>query len=93
MNRGNDGHDTNDGNDANDGNGRTWALRFVSFAGAAALTVAMVNAQQTPPAPVADPFLWLEDVEGAKAMDWVKAKNAATLAERVATLERIIASS
>ena len=26
----------------------------------------------------ADPFLWLEDVNGAKAMDWVKAENAKT---------------
>ena len=23
-----------------------------------------------------DPYLWLEDVEGAKALDWVKARNA-----------------
>jgi prolyl oligopeptidase len=27
-----------------------------------------------------DPFLWLEDVGGARAMDWVKAENAKTLA-------------
>jgi prolyl oligopeptidase len=27
----------------------------------------------------ADPFLWLEDVEGEKALDWVKARNAETL--------------
>lgn len=26
----------------------------------------------------ADPWLWLEDIEGAKALDWVKAQNAAT---------------
>jgi prolyl oligopeptidase len=26
-----------------------------------------------------DPFLWLEDVHGARAMDWVKAQNARTL--------------
>ncbi len=43
--------------------------------------VAALTAQQAPAQPPADPFLWLEDVEGAKAMDWVKAKNAATLAE------------
>jgi len=29
----------------------------------------------------ADPYLWLEEVEGAKALDWVKARNAATVAE------------
>ncbi len=28
-----------------------------------------------------DPYLWLEDVEGARAMAWVKERNAATLAE------------
>ena len=27
-----------------------------------------------------DPFLWLEDVEGEKALDWVRAQNARTLA-------------
>ncbi len=46
---------------------------------------------QTPPQPPAasatpaaggdspDPFLWLEDVNGARAVDWVKAENAKTL--------------
>jgi prolyl oligopeptidase len=28
-----------------------------------------------------DPFLWLEDVEGGKALDWVREQNARTLAE------------
>ncbi|MFZ1992263.1 MAG: prolyl oligopeptidase family serine peptidase [Alphaproteobacteria bacterium] len=28
----------------------------------------------------ADPYLWLEDVEGKKALDWVRAQNAATMA-------------
>ncbi|NLP10253.1 S9 family peptidase [bacterium] len=28
-----------------------------------------------------DPFLWLEEVNGEKALEWVKAKNAATVAE------------
>jgi prolyl oligopeptidase len=47
------------------------------FAGVAAL-----YAQQAPPPPsTADPFLWLEDVDGARAMEWVNAKNAATVAE------------
>ncbi|MGZ7471037.1 hypothetical protein ACXWTZ_09090, partial [Streptococcus pyogenes] len=25
-----------------------------------------------------DPYLWLEDIHGARAMDWVKAQNAVT---------------
>src|SRR5690349_9714427 len=34
------------------------------------------------PSPSADdPFVWLEDVEGARSMAWVNAKNAATVAE------------
>ena len=28
----------------------------------------------------ADPYLWLEDIEGEKALSWVKEKNEATLA-------------
>jgi prolyl oligopeptidase len=44
-------------------------------------TAAPFLAQQAQPPAAADPFLWLEDVEGEKAMAWVKAKNAATLAE------------
>jgi prolyl oligopeptidase len=28
-----------------------------------------------------DPFLWLEDVEGRRALEWVEARNAATVAE------------
>ena len=28
-----------------------------------------------------DPFLWLEEVDGPKALEWVKAHNAATVAE------------
>lgn len=30
---------------------------------------------------VADPFLWLEDVEGARALDWVRARNAESEAQ------------
>ena len=28
-----------------------------------------------------DPFLWLEEVEGERALDWVRAQNARSLAE------------
>jgi prolyl oligopeptidase len=48
---------------------------------ATALFLAAAHAQQTLPSSPADPFLWLEEVEGAKAMEWVNAKNAATLGE------------
>ena len=30
-------------------------------------------------APDDDPYLWLEDIEGPQALDWVEAQNAATL--------------
>src|SRR5690242_5650309 len=36
----------------------------------------LVAAQQ----PADDPFVWLEDVESARSMEWVNAKNAATVA-------------
>ena len=57
---------------------------FASLSAGAVLTAAAVLAQQTPAPPSpppADPFLWLEEVDGARAMAWVNAKNAATLAE------------
>ena len=37
--------------------------------------------------PKADPFLWLEDVTGQKALDWVKARNAESTAELARTPE------
>jgi prolyl oligopeptidase len=40
-----------------------------------AATSAPVDGQQS------DPFIWLEDVESARALDWVEAKNAATVAQ------------
>ncbi len=39
-------------------------------------TLAIDPMPQTPPAPPADPHLWLEDVGGDKALDWVRARNA-----------------
>jgi len=38
-------------------------------------------APATAPAPIEDPHLWLEDITGAKAIDWVKQHNAKSLAE------------
>ena len=48
-------------------------LLLIATAGRAALPAT------TGSAAAADPFLWLEDVHGARAMDWVKAENAKTL--------------
>ena len=38
-----------------------------------------VQQPSSPAAPADDPFVWLEDVEAARSMDWVNAKNTATL--------------
>jgi prolyl oligopeptidase len=38
-----------------------------------------------PPHHAEDPFLWLEEVEGARAMEWVQSRNEATLAELTAS--------
>lgn len=40
------------------------------------LTAAPLSAQEKP-----DPFLWLEEVESKRALEWVEARNAATVAE------------
>ncbi|HXG97476.1 MAG TPA: prolyl oligopeptidase family serine peptidase [Gemmatimonadales bacterium] len=39
-----------------------------------------VQQPTSPSAPADDPFVWLEDVESAHSMEWVNAKNAATIA-------------
>src|SRR5690606_3767073 len=46
-------------------------------------TVAGASHAQEPT--VTDPYLWLENVEGEKALDWVKARNAVTEAELAAS--------
>jgi prolyl oligopeptidase len=51
---------------------RTFSLAVAS---AAALLTAPVLAEQQ----VADPFVWLEDIEGARALDWARAENARSL--------------
>ncbi|MCA9134252.1 MAG: S9 family peptidase, partial [Planctomycetales bacterium] len=58
------------------------------------LSPTVASAQQSAPKPTAnpipkvsdvsieeDPFLWLEDVTGEKALDWVRARNAKTQAD------------
>ncbi|MDP9105494.1 MAG: S9 family peptidase, partial [Candidatus Eremiobacteraeota bacterium] len=59
------------------------ALPFTGAPSAVAQTAGSPAPAATPtPAAAADasdPFLWLEDVNGARAVDWVKAENAKTL--------------
>ncbi|HVI31923.1 prolyl oligopeptidase family serine peptidase [Phenylobacterium sp.] len=47
-----------------------------------ALAVALPAASQTPPGatPDNDPYIWLEDVDGARAMQWVEGQNAKSAA-------------
>ena len=53
-----------------------WVIaRILSLVAAVAFLAAA-----PPPSSTADPFLWLEDVHGARAQAWVKTENAKTLA-------------
>ncbi len=53
---------------------------------AAVPAAAQQPASPAPPAPPADdPFVWLEDVESARSMEWVNAKNAVTVATLTAS--------
>ncbi len=52
----------------------------------ASLALATSAAAQTPP-PGDDPYAWLEDVQGARSLDWVRAHNARTEAEIAGTPE------
>src|SRR5215470_8598794 len=57
-----------------------FAMRSVIlFASCLALLATRASAQ-TAKADSADPYIWLEDVNGARAMAWVKAENAKTAA-------------
>ena len=49
-------------------------MKFVLAASAAVLIATPLLAEQP-----ADPFGWLEEIEGAKALDWARAENARTL--------------
>lgn len=46
------------------------------------VTAAMLTGAGAPPAPAPadDPFIWLEDWTGPRAMQWVEAENRATVA-------------
>jgi prolyl oligopeptidase len=52
-------------------------LAFFALLLSSAIAPIALAAQQAP----ADPFIWLEDVDGQKSMDWVNAHNASTVAE------------
>jgi prolyl oligopeptidase len=53
-------------------------VRGVLLAGLLALSGASL-AQDAPPAD--DPFIWLEEIQGARALDWARAENRRTLGE------------
>ena len=67
-------------------------MNFKSLLAAAALALALPAVAQTPAAPPAaapmttdtDPFLWLEDVTGERALTWVRGRNALTEAALMA---------
>jgi len=57
-------------------------MRLLLIAAAAALALSALVAPvvaETPPV-TDDPYLWLEDIHGARSMDWVAAENARSLA-------------
>jgi len=62
---------------------RLLALSLVSLACAQSTPRVgpLMTDKNAPVADAADPYLWLEEIDGAKAMDWVKARNATTVAE------------
>lgn len=51
-------------------------MRFLGALMSATILAAGLGISATAAKEAADPYLWLEDVEGAKALDWVKAQNA-----------------
>lgn len=58
--------------------------RISTAALAAAMALGMTNpilAQETLPAPQDDPYIWLEQARDPKALEWVEAENARTLAQ------------
>ena len=52
-------------------------LGHIAIVLCAAIAPVVLASQQT----AADPFIWLEDVDGKRSMDWVNAHNASTVAE------------
>ena len=60
---------------------------IAGLAAGAAITTPDVDAQSAEEAAVSDPYQWLEGVEDAKALDWVRAQNAKSQVELAATPE------
>ena len=54
--------------------------RFALLISLSLLAAGVSTAQPTRPDSVADPFRWLEDVSGERAMTWVRSENAKTVA-------------
>ena len=54
-------------------------LTLRTLAALIALPIAGLAQRPTTSRPPDDPFMWLEEVDGDRAMEWVKAKNTATL--------------
>ena len=63
-------------------------IRFVLLTVAVGLLPAAPRAQQNQPASAdADPYLWLEDITGERALNWVRKQNAITTKELAAAPE------
>lgn len=60
-------------------------MRLTGAVALAALALSIPSALAAPPAD--DPWLWLEDVEGAKALEWAKEQNARSTGELAGTSE------
>ena len=52
---------------------------FLLLAIAPLFRIPIAAQQPSSPPPSDDPFVWLEDVEGSRSMEWVNAKNAVTI--------------
>ena len=60
-------------------------MKLRRFLALAMFSLPPLSAATTPATPPADdPYLWLEDVEGAKPLAWVEAQNKVSLAELTA---------
>ena len=60
-------------------------MKLCRFLALAMLSLSPLSAATTPATPPPDdPSLWLEDVEGAKPLEWVEAQNKVSLAELTA---------
>jgi prolyl oligopeptidase len=62
-------------------NKRATSLIFSALLSCSTIFPGALAAQQA----ATDPFIWLEDIDGKRSMDWVNAKNAATVAELSST--------